>query len=100
MDWFPTLALRQQAAEITARLLALYHAQGPGRQLPPVDELIFTLLSQSTTDINSWRGYDALRARFADWDAAADAPVDEIAAAIHTCGLSRQKAPRIQALLQ
>ncbi|MHB9023639.1 MAG: endonuclease III domain-containing protein [Armatimonadota bacterium] len=103
-DWFPTMELRQRALAVLARLEETYHAVGPnhgaGFGLPPVDEIVLTFLSQSTTDVNSWRGYEALRARFPDWEAVADAPVEEIEAAIRPCGLSRQKAPRIKALLQ
>ena len=115
MDWFPTLALRDKIQDITRRLTEAYHAERPhyaaGRNIPPVDELVLTVLSQSTTDVNSIRGYQALRARFAkptaagdvlqvDWDAVADAPEVEIEEIIRPCGLSRQKAPRIQALLR
>lgn len=105
MDWFPSLALRAKALEVGERLLAVYHATGPSRGhgdegIPPVDELVLTYLSQSTTDVNSWRGYQELRRRFADWEAVADAPVEAIEEAIRACGLSRQKAPRIKAALQ
>jgi len=104
MDWFPTLALRDKALEITARLTQAYHAElslaVTGRRVSPVDELVLTVLSQSTTDVNCHRGYRALRERFADWDAVAEAPETEVEAAIRSCGLSRRKAPRIQALLR
>jgi endonuclease-3 len=104
MDWFPTLELRHRALAVLARLEETYHAVGPdhgaGIGLPPVDEIVLTLLSQSTTDVNSWRGFQALKARFSDWETLADAPVEAIEAAIRPCGLSRQKAPRIKALLQ
>lgn len=105
MDWFPTMALREKIAEVTCCLREAYHAPGPRRghaaSVPPVDELVLTVLSQSTTDVNSWRGYEALLARYGgDWDAVADAPVGEIEEAIRPCGLSRQKAPRIKAILQ
>jgi len=104
MDWFPTMELRTKIAKVTRCLVDAYHAPGPKRghaaALPPVDELVLTMLSQSTTDVNSWRGYQALRERFPNWDAVADAPEEEVEAAIRACGLSRQKAPRIQAILQ
>lgn len=104
MAWAPTAALRQKAREVAVRLEAEYHAVGADRgnfrRLPAVDELVLTLLSQSTTDINSWRGFRALQERFLDWDAVADAPVAQVEAVIHPCGLSHQKAPRLQAILQ
>jgi endonuclease-3 len=105
MDWFPTLALREKIAEVTRLLRDTYHAAGPRRghaaSVPPTDELVLTVLSQSTTDVNSWRGYQALLARYGgNWEVVADAPVEEIEEAIRPCGLSRQKAPRIKAILQ
>ncbi|OPZ84969.1 MAG: Ultraviolet N-glycosylase/AP lyase [bacterium ADurb.Bin429] len=105
MDWFPTLELREKIAEVTRLLRDTYHAEGPRRghaaSVPPTDELVLTVLSQSTTDVNSWRGYQALRERYGgDWEKVADAPVAEIEEAIRPCGLSRQKAPRIKAILR
>lgn len=104
MDWYPTQALRDTARRITDIVAATYQVEAPERghavSLPAVDELVLTILSQSTTDVNSWRGYEALDARYPSWDAVADAPVEEIEALIRPCGLSRQKAPRIKAILQ
>lgn len=104
MEWFPTTELRGKILEVTHVLQATYQQTGPERggchQLPAIDELVLTLLSQSTTDVNSWRGYRALLERFSNWDAVADAPVEIIEAAIKSCGLSRLKAPRIKHLLQ
>ena len=98
------MEIREKVAEITARLTDAYHAdslaRSHGGSLPPVDELVLTFLSQSTTDVNSWRGYRTLRARFPDWEAVADAPVEEIEEAIRAGGLARRKAPRIQAALR
>lgn len=105
MDWFPTIELREKIAEVTHVLRETYHARGPMRghaaRVPPVDELVLTVLSQSTTDVNSWRGYEALVARYGgDWERVADAPVEAIEETIRPCGLSRQKAPRIKAILR
>ena len=104
MGWFPTQELRRRARMMTVRLQAAYGASAPHQQqasrLSTIDELVLTVLSQSTTNVNSWRGYQALKAQFATWDAAADAPAGEIEEAIRACGLSRQKAPRIKAMLE
>jgi endonuclease III len=64
------------------------------------DELVLTILSQHTSDINAERAFDQLVARFPDWQSVADAPVDDVAAAISSGGLARQKAPRVQAALR
>lgn len=65
----------------------------------PLDTLILTILSQATSDLNSARAFDTLKARFRSWKEVLEAPVEQIEAAIASGGLARQKAPRIQALL-
>lgn len=66
---------------------------------PPVDELIFTVLSQNTSDVNTERTFAALKARYPDWAAARDAPTADVEAAIAMGGLAHTKAPRIKAIL-
>jgi endonuclease III len=65
-----------------------------------VDVLIDTILSQNTSNANSDAGYRQLRRRFRSWNLVADAPVDEVERHIRVSGLSKQKAPRIQAILR
>jgi endonuclease III len=67
---------------------------------PPVDELVFTVLSQNTADVNTERSFAALKARFPVWSAARDAEVDDIEAAIALGGLAHTKAPRIKKVLE
>jgi endonuclease III len=69
----------------------------PGR--PILDELVATVLSQHTSDINSERAFAQLKARFPDWQQVADAPPDEVADAIRCGGIADQKARRIQQIL-
>ena len=52
---------RAFAAEIHARLLAAYGAPTWRASYPPMEELVLTFLSQSTSDINSGRAFAALR---------------------------------------
>ncbi len=66
----------------------------------PLDELIGTILSQNTSDVNSGRAYDDLKAAFPSWQDAMRAPVRQVAAAIRSAGLANIKAPRIQAVLR
>ncbi len=66
----------------------------------PLDELIATILSQNTSDVNSGRAFDALQAAFPSWEAAMRAPTRRVAAAIRSAGLANIKAPRIQAVLR
>jgi len=67
---------------------------------PPLDELIYTVLSQNTTDANTVQSFTALRQRFGSWSAVRDAPIEEIEAAIEHGGLAHTKAPRIKAILE
>lgn len=62
--------------------------------------LIATVLSQHTSDVNSERAYAQLVSRFPTWEAARDAPEEEIAEAIRPGGLARIKAERIQRILR
>jgi endonuclease-3 len=66
----------------------------------PLDELIGTILSQSTTDINSGRAYERLRAAYPAWEELLDISTQEIYEAIKPAGLGRIKAPRIQQTLR
>jgi endonuclease III len=97
------------------------------RVLDPTSELVLTILSQNSADINAERAFDALRARWPsrrsgtsagdrlnrpgwggagvdnaappDWAAIEAAPIEELVDVIRPGGLAPQKAPRIQASL-
>lgn len=71
----------------------------PRRPPDPLDELILTVLSQNTNDVNRDRAYSALRGRLPSWEAVAAAPREEVEELIRTGGLARQKSERIQAML-
>jgi endonuclease-3 len=97
-EW--TRPRRSRVLAIRDRLRELYGIpeQAPHRQ--PIDEVVRTVLSQHTSDLNRDRAFDGLVARFGhDWSAVRDAPVAEVEGAIRPGGLSKQKAPRIQAIL-
>jgi endonuclease III len=66
----------------------------------PIAVLIKTVLSQATNDRNRDRAFDALRESFPTWEEVRDAPVSEVEGAIRSGGLAKQKAPRIQAILE
>jgi endonuclease-3 len=68
--------------------------------LPPLDELVSTILSQNTSDTNRDKAFFALKAHFPDWESVRDAPVELVRDIIRPAGLSAQKAPRIQAALR
>lgn len=66
----------------------------------PISELIFTILSQNTSDTNSKRAYKSLIDRFGSWSAVAAAGTDEIAQSIRTGGLADVKAGRIKVIIE
>jgi endonuclease-3 len=66
----------------------------------PLDELVGTILSQATADINTERAFAALTARFPDWESVMNAPPEAVIAAIRSAGLANMKGPRIQAALR
>src|SRR5215210_3296802 len=65
-----------------------------------LDELILTVLSQSTNDRNRDVAFLRLRRRFGSWAAVRDAPNEEVEEAIRPGGISRVKSQRIQAILR
>jgi len=70
------------------------------RSTDPLDELILTVLSQHTSDLNSERAFALLRAAYPTWDDVVDADSDEVADIIRSGGLANTKARRIQAILR
>jgi endonuclease-3 len=94
------VSLRARLAQIGRRLAKAYGAPPEPRRLPPLDELVLTILSQNTSDTNRDRAYADLRKRFPTWEEVADAPVHAIAKAIRRGGLAPTKAPRIKAVLR
>src|SRR6476620_941843 len=84
---------------IRDRLRELYGVPGQRPHGRPLEELILTVLSQSTNDRNRDVAYGRLRERFPSWEAVRDAPVEEIEEAIRPGGISKVKSARIQAIL-
>lgn len=72
----------------------------PPRASDPLDELILTVQSQHTSDLNAERAFGLLRGRYPAWDDVVRAPVDELADTIRPGGLANTKAARIQAILR
>jgi endonuclease-3 len=91
---------RARALLVHRKLLAEYgHAQWRNR-LPPLDELVSTILSQNTNDRNRDRAYQRLRGRFPTWEQVRDAPDSDVIEAIRVAGLANQKGPRLQQALR
>ena len=93
-------ALAARALEVHQRLLDFFGHPEWRNPLPAIDELVSTILSQNTNDVNRDRGFDALRARFPTWEEVRDADPEEVIDAIRVAGLANQKGPRIQNVLR
>lgn len=93
-------SLAQRALKVHEKLLASYGRPTWRRPLPPIDELVSTILSQNTNDLNRDRAFLALLAKFPNWEAVRDAKQRDVIAAIRPAGLANQKGPRIQAVLR
>jgi endonuclease-3 len=85
---------------VRARLRAVYGRPLAPPHERPLDELVLTVLSQSTSDRNRDVAYLRLRARLPTWAAVRDAPVEVVEEAIRPGGLSPTKSVRIQAILR
>lgn len=92
--------LAQRALKIHERLLEFYGEPIWRNPLPAIDELVSTILSQNTNDVNRDRAFNALRAKFETWEAVRDAKTKDIIEAIRPAGLANQKGPRIQQVLK
>lgn len=92
--------LAKRALAVHQRLLDFYDYPVWRNPLPPVDELVSTILSQNTNDVNRDVAFFALKAKYPSWEAVRDAPVKSIISAIRPAGLGPQKAPRIKAVLK
>lgn len=92
--------LRRNVARDLDRLEATFGRPRLDRSLPPLDELILTILSQNTNDLNRDRAFHALRQRFPTWGSVLEAKPDRIEAAIRSGGLARIKSRVIQDVLR
>lgn len=96
MKPFPTtsgdlIEKKRQVKYVTQNLEATYGIPVNHRPDDPLDELILTILSQSTTDINSHRAFENLKKRFPNWESARRARASSIVAAIKSGGLANAK---------
>jgi len=93
-------ALAKRALKIHEQLLAFYGEPVWRNPLPAIDELVSTILSQNTNDLNRDRAFNSLRAKFGTWEEVRDAETVDVVNAIRPAGLANQKGPRIQQVLR
>ena len=84
-------------------LVPLIQRYGERRLIPhhePLDELVQTILSQNTSDVNSRPAFKALKKAFGKWEDILQAETETVAELIKGGGLGTIKARRIQQALQ
>ena len=87
-------------AGIDRRLASSFGTPEPSpHELPPVWNLVLTILSQNTTDASRDRAFAALRKKYSTFPKLAAADAGELAETIRPAGLSRAKSASILAAL-
>jgi endonuclease-3 len=92
--------LKKKALKVHKKLIEAFGEPTWRNPLPPVDELVSTILSQNTNDVNRDRAFDSLREKFPTWEQVRDADTDAVIEAVRVAGLANQKGPRIQNVLR
>jgi endonuclease-3 len=92
--------IRMKAEKVCKILINKYGREVSERKLPPLDELVMTILSQHTNDINMYRAFESLKESYSSWEDVLAAPQDELAVSIRSSGMYNLKAKRIQAALR
>ena len=95
--WLPPCPALIRA--VNGALRGAYGAPPPQTRGDPLDGLIGTVLSQTTTSTNSRAAFNALKRRFPTWRECLKAPTEAVVEAIRSAGLGRIRGPRIQAIL-
>lgn len=90
---------RQRAEKIALLLEEAYGVPIVDRKVNVLDELILTLLSHNTNDINRDKGYAELRRRYPTWEKVRSAPRKKIEDAIRIAGLAPAKSGYIKETL-
>jgi endonuclease III len=89
-----------RVAEIERQLDDYFGVIQPEIRNDPISELVGTILSQNTSDLNSERAFVALRKRFPTWGDVCAADDMDVVEAIRGGGLAQIKGPRIRQVLQ
>ena len=99
----PTAAVQPEASIGIGDAIRLLSGQyGPFQEEPrldPAHEVVYTILSQHTSDVNSARAFRRLMERFGTLESMAKSKITDIEKAISPGGLARIKAPRIKEVL-
>ena len=86
--------------EVLSRLEQHYGRREFKPRRDPLSGLIWTVLTQNTTDLTADRAYREMRRQLPTWEQVMNAPAKKVQAAIRVCGLHEQKARTIQLFLK
>jgi endonuclease-3 len=92
--------LPDKTIEVHRRLLEDYGEPTWRPHMDAVSELVSTILSQNTNDVNRDVAFDRLRSQLPTWEQVRDADTEVVIEAIRPAGLANQKGPRIQEALR
>jgi endonuclease-3 len=81
--------------ELLERLEAVHGRPRMIARFDPMEELVSCILSQHTTDANSFPAFTRLREAFPDWQDVVDAGTERVADVIRNAGLANQKSKSI-----
>jgi endonuclease-3 len=93
-------ARKTKLGEAQRLLLVAYGKPAWRTHMEPVSELVSTILSQNTNDVNRDVAFGRLRERLPSWEEVRDADMRVVVDAIRPAGLANQKGPRIQEALR
>gem|GEM_PF-151024 len=91
-------AARKPKIDVPTLIERLESVYGRPRQIArfdPMEELISCILSQHTSDANSFPTFTRLRETYPDWQAIVDAGTEQVADTIRQAGLANQKSKSI-----
>ena len=69
-------------------------------EMETLDELIFTVLTQNTSDINAEKAFKNLKSRYINWDEIVESTDEQLERIIRIGGLGKQKSIRIKKILK
>jgi endonuclease-3 len=95
-----TRALTKKIVRVDAKLTRMYGEKKQSNFRDPTEELILTILSQNTNDLNRDRAFVSLTSRFGSWKDVSEARKSSVASAIKVGGLANTKAGRIRKILK
>jgi endonuclease-3 len=90
---------KRKACTVCKKLIKNYGDKIVERRFEPIDELVLTILSQNTNDVNMFRAYESLKFMYPTWEEVLEASEEDLGLAIRSSGFFRVKAKRIKATL-